>query len=46
MTSFLSLRGIEKSFGATRVLDGIDLTIEPGEFVCPVSYTHLRAHET
>ena len=33
-TSFLSLRGIEKSFGATRVLDGIDLDIEPGEFVC------------
>jgi iron(III) transport system ATP-binding protein len=34
MTSFLSLRGIGKSFGATRVLDGIDLDIEPGEFVC------------
>ena len=33
MTSFLSLRGIGKSFGATRVLDGIDLDIEPGEFV-------------
>ena len=34
MTSFLSLRGIQKSFGTTRVLDGIDLDIEPGEFVC------------
>ena len=34
MTTFLSLRGIEKSFGASRVLDGIDLDIEPGEFVC------------
>jgi iron(III) transport system ATP-binding protein len=33
-TRFLSLRGIEKSFGASRVLDGIDLDIEPGEFVC------------
>jgi iron(III) transport system ATP-binding protein len=33
-SSFLSLRGIGKSFGATRVLDGIDLDIEPGEFVC------------
>lgn len=32
--SFLSLRGIGKSFGATRVLDGIDLDVEPGEFVC------------
>jgi len=34
MSSFLSLRGIGKSFGTTRVLDGIDLDIEPGEFVC------------
>ncbi|MGO4394536.1 ABC transporter ATP-binding protein [Variovorax sp. M-6] len=34
MTSFLSLRGIGKSFGASRVLDGIDLDVEPGEFVC------------
>ncbi|MDM0012138.1 ATP-binding cassette domain-containing protein [Variovorax sp. J22P168] len=34
MTSFLSLRGIDKSFGSTRVLDGIDLDVEPGEFVC------------
>jgi iron(III) transport system ATP-binding protein len=34
MTSFLSLRGIGKSFGNTRVLDGIDLDVEPGEFVC------------
>ncbi len=32
--SFLSLRGIGKSFGATRVLDGIDLDIDAGEFVC------------
>jgi iron(III) transport system ATP-binding protein len=34
MTAFLSLRGIGKVFGSTRVLDSIDLDIEPGEFVC------------
>ncbi|MDM0085291.1 ATP-binding cassette domain-containing protein [Variovorax sp. J31P179] len=34
MTSYLSLRGVGKSFGASRVLDGIDLDVEPGEFVC------------
>ena len=34
MTSYLSLRGVGKSFGASPVLDGIDLDVEPGEFVC------------
>ena len=34
MTGFLSLRGVGKSFGATRVLDGIDLDVDAGEFVC------------
>ncbi|WP_372618884.1 ABC transporter ATP-binding protein [Falsiroseomonas sp.] len=29
----LSLRGIAKSFGRTRVLDGVDLEIRPGEFL-------------
>ncbi len=29
----LALRGIVKQFGATRVLDGIDLDIHPGEFL-------------
>jgi len=31
--SFVQLRGITKSYGATNVLDGIDLSIEEGEFV-------------
>ena len=30
----LSLRGVEKSFGPNRVLDGISLDIEKGEMVC------------
>jgi iron(III) transport system ATP-binding protein len=34
VTSFLSIRGLGKSFGTTRVLAGIDLDVEPGEFVC------------
>ena len=25
--------GVEKSFGATRVVDGLDLTVEQGEFL-------------
>jgi sulfonate transport system ATP-binding protein len=29
----VSVRGLGKSFGALRVLDGLDLTIAPGEFV-------------
>jgi sulfonate transport system ATP-binding protein len=32
----VSLRGINRSFGAHRVLDAIDLTIPPGEFVAIV----------
>lgn len=34
--SVLSLQGIEKQFGpnAPVILDGINLTVEPGEFVC------------
>ena len=31
--SFLELRGVTKSYGKTRVLSGIDLSIEEGEFV-------------
>ena len=31
--SRLSLRGITHSFGSTRVLDGLDLEIAPGEIV-------------
>ncbi|MFO0725988.1 MAG: ABC transporter ATP-binding protein [Myxococcota bacterium] len=31
--STISLRGIEKSFGATRVLAGVDLDVAQGEFV-------------
>jgi NitT/TauT family transport system ATP-binding protein len=32
----LLLRGVAKDYGATRVLDGVDLTVRPGEFVCIV----------
>ena len=31
MSSFLSVRGIEKSFGGFRAVDGVDLTVEAGE---------------
>lgn len=31
--AYLQLRGIEKNFGPVRVIKGIDLTIEKGEFV-------------
>ena len=32
--SFLSLRGVIKSFGDTPVIRGIDLEVERGEMVC------------
>ncbi|MGV8935863.1 MAG: ABC transporter ATP-binding protein [Allorhizobium sp.] len=31
--SSVSLKGIEKSFGAVEVIRGVDLTVDPGEFV-------------
>jgi multiple sugar transport system ATP-binding protein len=31
--AFLALKSIEKTFGETRVIQGVDLTIEKGEFV-------------
>jgi len=34
MSVKLALRGVEKRFGATRVLEGVDLEIETGEMVC------------
>ena len=34
MPSFLKLEGIEKRFGTFTALKGVDLQIEPGEFVC------------
>ena len=33
-TAYLELQGIHKSFGAFTALDSIDLSIQPGEFVC------------
>ena len=36
---FLQLSNVTKSFGATRVLDGINLDIERGEFVAIVGYS-------
>ena len=32
--ALLEVRGVSKSFGQTPVLDGVDLTLEPGELVC------------
>jgi NitT/TauT family transport system ATP-binding protein len=32
----VSLRGVSKSFGGPAVLDGIDLEVRPGEFLCLV----------
>lgn len=32
MTAAISVRGAVKTFGALRALDGVDLTVEPGEF--------------
>ena len=41
--SYLEVRGLEKSFvtarGTTRVLAGLDLTLEQGEFVAVVGYS-------
>jgi nitrate/nitrite transport system ATP-binding protein len=41
--SFLEVRGLEKSFvtarATTRVLAGLDLMIEQGEFVAVVGYS-------
>ncbi|MBU1304823.1 MAG: ATP-binding cassette domain-containing protein, partial [Alphaproteobacteria bacterium] len=33
MTASVELRNVAKSFGAVDVIQGVDLTIEPGEFV-------------
>src|SRR5690625_3601832 len=32
-TAAISLRGVHKRYGAVRALDGVDLTIRPGEIV-------------
>jgi nitrate/nitrite transport system ATP-binding protein len=37
--SFLELKGVRKSYGGQPVLDGIDLSIEQGEFVAIVGYS-------
>ena len=34
VNDYLQLKGIRKSFGAFNALDGIDLSIRQGEFVC------------
>ena len=39
--NIIELRGVDKSFEDTRALEGIDLSISNGEFLTPVSYTHL-----
>ncbi|HEX2386538.1 MAG TPA: ATP-binding cassette domain-containing protein, partial [Candidatus Binatia bacterium] len=32
----LEIKGLRKSYGATPVLTGIDLTVDQGEFVCVI----------
>ena len=44
--SLLIARGVVIRLGGRTLLDNADLTIDPGRHVGPVSYTHLRAHET
>ena len=39
-------RHYEMTSGVVKALDGINIDIEEGERIVPVSYTHLRAHET
>ena len=42
MTAAVSLRGLEKSFGALETIAGVDLEIEAGSFVSLVSWLALR----
>ena len=39
----IQIEGVGKSFGRTKVLDGVNLRVAPGEVVSilAVSYTHL-----
>jgi len=37
--AFLELKGVRKSYGATQVLGGIDLSIEKGEFVALIGHS-------
>jgi nitrate/nitrite transport system ATP-binding protein len=37
--SLLDLRGVGKNFGARRVLDGVNLSLEEGEFVSIIGYS-------
>jgi Fe-S cluster assembly ATPase SufC len=42
----LEMHDVHVSLGLSHVLQGVNLSIKPGETVGSVSYTHLRAHET
>ena len=47
----LELKNIYKTFNPGTInekvaLNGLNLTLNEGDFVTAVSYTHLRAHET
>ena len=37
---------LSRTVGNVRAVDGITFTLKRGETLGPVSYTHLRAHET
>ena len=44
--SFIQINNISKHFADVKAVDDVSFEIKEGEFFSPVSYTHLRAHET
>ena len=44
--SRIELKHIDKFYGSNHVLRDINLTIEDGDFMTPVSYTHLTLPTT
>ena len=44
--SILEVNNVSKSFGGVKANVDISMAVEKGKIVGPVSYTHLRAHET
>ena len=42
----LQVKGLKVAYGGIQAVKGVDFEVREGELVSPVSYTHLRAHET
>ena len=42
----IDVKGLQKNYGGLQVLKGVDLTINKGDCVVPVSYTHLTLPTT